>query len=91
MLTLRYGQGRVVPIYRGDLGRITIARQGSNPGWRSSGNKARIALGAEWDRDGIRSYFGQVCRRQWRGQSPRLNDNARVAILSAKLRLSPLC
>lgn len=44
VLTSRCGQGRVVPIYRGDLGGITLRDMGVIAAGDLSGIKARIAL-----------------------------------------------
>jgi L-asparaginase len=64
VLTSRCGQGRVVPIYRGDLGGITLRDMGVIAAGDLSGIKARIALmfalGAGWNRDKIRSYFARI-------------------------------
>jgi L-asparaginase len=55
VLTSRCGQGRVVPIYRGDLGGITLRDMGVIAAGDLSGIKALIALmfalGAGWGRD----------------------------------------
>jgi L-asparaginase len=64
VLTSRCGRGRVVPIYRGDLGGITLRDMGVIAAGDLSGIKARVALmfalGAGWDRERIRSYFARV-------------------------------
>jgi L-asparaginase len=64
VLTSRCGQGRVVPIYRGDLGGITLRDMGVIAAGDLSGIKARIALmfalGAGWDRDKIKSCFARI-------------------------------
>jgi len=64
VLTSRCGQGRVVPIYRGDLGGITLRDMGVIAAGDLSGIKARIALmfalGAGWDRNRIKSYFARI-------------------------------
>jgi L-asparaginase len=73
VLTSRCGRGRVVPIYRGDLGGITLREMGVIAAGDLSGIKARIilmfALGAGWDREKIRSYFARIAS----------NDEVRVA------------
>lgn len=64
VLTSRCGQGRVVPIYSGDLGGVTLRKMGVIPAGDLSGLKARIALmfalGAGWELGAIRSYFSRV-------------------------------
>jgi L-asparaginase len=64
VLTSRCGRGRVVPIYSGDLGGVTLRQMGVIPAGDLSGLKARIALmfalGAGWKPAEIRSYFAQV-------------------------------
>jgi L-asparaginase len=64
VLTSRCGRGRVVPIYSGDLGGVTLRKMGVIPAGDLSGLKARIALmfalGAGWELGEIRSYFARV-------------------------------
>lgn len=64
VLTSRCGRGRVVPIYSGDLGGVTLREMGVIPAGDLSGLKARIALmfalGAGWERGQIRSYFARA-------------------------------
>jgi L-asparaginase len=61
VLTSRCGRGRVVPIYSGDLGGVTLREMGVIPAGDLSGLKARIALmfalAAGWEPGQIRSYF----------------------------------
>jgi L-asparaginase len=60
VLTSRCGRGRVVPIYSGDLGGVTLRKMGVITAGDLSGLKARIALmfalGAGWETARIRSY-----------------------------------
>ena len=64
VLTSRCGRGRVVPIYSGDLGGVTLRKMGVIPAGDLSGLKARIALmfalGAGWEAAQIRSYFARA-------------------------------
>ena len=64
VLTSRCGRGRVVPIYSGDLGGVTLREMGVIAAGDLSGLKARIALmfalGAGWDTARIRSYFARA-------------------------------
>jgi L-asparaginase len=64
VLTSRCGRGRVVPIYSGDLGGITLREMGVIPAGDLSGTKARIALmfalGAGWTNHEIKSYFARI-------------------------------
>ncbi|MGH7914908.1 MAG: asparaginase [Candidatus Binataceae bacterium] len=64
VLTSRCGRGRVVPIYSGDLGGVTLRTMGVLPAGDLSGLKARIALmfalGARWEPDQIKSYFASA-------------------------------
>jgi L-asparaginase len=64
VLTSRCGRGRVVPIYSGDLGGITLREMGVIAAGDLSGIKARVALmfalGAGWSNDELKSYFVQA-------------------------------
>jgi L-asparaginase len=64
VLTSRCGSGRVVPIYSGDLGGVTLREMGVIPAGDLSGLKARIALmfalGAGWEAGQIKSYFARA-------------------------------
>jgi L-asparaginase len=56
--------GRVVPIYSGDLGGVTLRKMGVIPAGDLSGLKARtalmFALGAGWESAQIMSYFARA-------------------------------
>jgi L-asparaginase len=64
VLTSRCGRGRVVPIYSGDLGGVTLRQMGVIPAGDLTGIKARVALmfalGAGWTNDRIKAYFARV-------------------------------
>ena len=64
VLTSRCGRGRIVPIYSGDLGGVTLRKMGVIPAGDLTGLKARIALmfalGAGWEPAQIMSYFARA-------------------------------